>query len=387
MIAGGSASINANVRANGAGEFGFGGEIFLQATSVTTGGSSTWSMNGSNGGDAGLIEITASDGDISISGDMTGTAGAGGFGGVVTIVASSPTGNVTINGNITLTSGGEDGEGGELEIEAGVNGMVTIGNKTLSVRCGSGNCDSSGTISLSACKLEVNGTLNARNGDIDGGGGSNIFTYRDSFTCSGSNIRAEDDGGNFIECRCVDEDPEDGVCDSPPTCAASAPSGCSFTGPVITDPVWLGPCVGCHNGVVDPDETCDDGNFTNCDGCDNTCKTGCGSGVVCPGEQCDDGNTEDGDCCSSTCQFEQSGSTCESDGLECTDDVCDGAGTCTHPNKSAGTACSADENHCTKDECDGAGNCAHPCDVGKQCEAPCPIEGSCVENGSVCECQ
>jgi cysteine-rich repeat protein len=57
----------------------------------------------------------------------------------------------------------------------------------------------------------------------------------------------------------------------------------------------------------------------------------CGNGVVDTGEQCDDGNTETGDCCSSTCQFESSGSACAADEDFCTDDVCDGAGTCTHP--------------------------------------------------------
>jgi cysteine-rich repeat protein len=57
----------------------------------------------------------------------------------------------------------------------------------------------------------------------------------------------------------------------------------------------------------------------------------CGNGAVDAGEQCDDGNTFDGDCCSATCQYEPSGSFCAADTNICTDDICDGAGTCTHP--------------------------------------------------------
>jgi cysteine-rich repeat protein len=57
----------------------------------------------------------------------------------------------------------------------------------------------------------------------------------------------------------------------------------------------------------------------------------CGNGTVDSGEQCDDGNALDGDCCSSTCQYEANGNVCTPDANVCTDDVCDGAGTCLHP--------------------------------------------------------
>ncbi len=47
----------------------------------------------------------------------------------------------------------------------------------------------------------------------------------------------------------------------------------------------------------------------------------CGNGLVGPDEQCDDGNILDGDCCSLSCQLESTGSACPGG-------VCDGAGGC-----------------------------------------------------------
>ena len=80
----------------------------------------------------------------------------------------------------------------------------------------------------------------------------------------------------------------------------------------------------------------------------------CGDNVLDLGEQCDDGNVLAGDCCSPTCQFEALGSPCTSDGNPCTDDVCDAAGTCLHPNNVA--ACD-DGNPCTSPDTCVAGAC------------------------------
>lgn len=80
----------------------------------------------------------------------------------------------------------------------------------------------------------------------------------------------------------------------------------------------------------------------------------CGNGVLDAGEACDDGNRFDGDCCSGFCQFESAGSPCASDGNSCTDDVCNGAGTCTHPNNAA--ACD-DGDYCTVGDICAGGVC------------------------------
>ena len=88
----------------------------------------------------------------------------------------------------------------------------------------------------------------------------------------------------------------------------------------------------CGDGVVDPGEACEPtadvaiedcctsqctlrqaGSQCGSAGCNGTCTadgvchcatSDCGDGVVGPNEQCDDGNTTDGDCCAANCTFE-----------------------------------------------------------------------------------
>jgi cysteine-rich repeat protein len=51
------------------------------------------------------------------------------------------------------------------------------------------------------------------------------------------------------------------------------------------------------------------------DGCDSE---SCANGIIEPDEECEDGNAIDGDCCSSRCRFEDNDSPCD-DGNPCTD--------------------------------------------------------------------
>ncbi len=111
----------------------------------------------------------------------------------------------------------------------------------------------------------------------------------------------------------------------------------------------------CGNGIVTVGEACDDGNTESGDGCRADCSLEvCGDGILDAGEACDDGNTENGDCCSATCAFEAAGSPCEDDDNVCTDDVCNGAGACTHEPNAA--SCD-DGNGCTVDDVCSAGVC------------------------------
>ena len=77
---------------------------------------------------------------------------------------------------------------------------------------------------------------------------------------------------------------------------------------------------GCGNGLLDPGEHCDDGNFNDGDGCSSTCQIEVGFSCAIPGhactastcgnntleglEQCDDGNLRPYDGCSPTCTRE-----------------------------------------------------------------------------------
>lgn len=80
----------------------------------------------------------------------------------------------------------------------------------------------------------------------------------------------------------------------------------------------------------------------------------CGDGILDPGEECDDANNTSGDCCRLDCRLELYGSICASDSNECTDDICDGAGTCEHFNNTL--ACD-DGNVCTTAGQCSAGSC------------------------------
>ena len=82
----------------------------------------------------------------------------------------------------------------------------------------------------------------------------------------------------------------------------------------------------------------------------------CSNGQIEGAEQCDDGNTVSGDCCSSTCVLEAPGSACASDGNDCTNDECNGAGVCLHPAKPNGSMCAATNLCMTGAEC-VAGTC------------------------------
>ena len=69
------------------------------------------------------------------------------------------------------------------------------------------------------------------------------------------------------------------------------------------------PVAACGDRVLDPMESCDDGNTIDGDGCTAECawERRCGDGAREGGEACDDGNSRDGDGCRSDCTEERCG--------------------------------------------------------------------------------
>lgn len=57
----------------------------------------------------------------------------------------------------------------------------------------------------------------------------------------------------------------------------------------------------CGNGIIERNETCDDNNSLNDDGCDQYCVHECGNGKMDRGEECDDGNVMGDDGCDEIC--------------------------------------------------------------------------------------
>ncbi len=155
------------------------------------------------------------------------------------------------------------------------------------------------------------------------------------------------------------------------TCFEPAGTACADDGNVCTDDHCDGAGACAH---VNNSSPCDDGLF--CNG-DDVCSGGacihagdpCAAGADCQ-NQCD----ETGGHCLSP-----AGAACSDDGNVCTDDQCDGAGTCAHINNSAGCD---DSNACTTADACVDGVCiGGPPPVCDECQT-CDVQSGC--SGPVC---
>jgi photosystem II stability/assembly factor-like uncharacterized protein len=223
------------------------------------------------------------------------------------------------------------------------------------------------------------------------------------------------------------------------TCTASVCSGTALDCSAFEDDCNTSQCDAitgvCEALPVTDGTACDDSLF--CNGADSCTSGTCASHTGDPcigGAECANVCDEGVDSCNVAAS-----TPCSADANGCTDDVCDGAGTCTHPNNAAGcddgifcngadtcdsgacnlhagdpcasgtecantcdeggttcnvtagTSCTDDGEVCTDDECDGAGACAHPansdsCDDSLYCNGTDTCDsGTCsVHTGDPC---
>ncbi|MBY0278353.1 hypothetical protein K2Z84_23740 [Candidatus Binatia bacterium] len=127
------------------------------------------------------------------------------------------------------------------------------------------------------------------------------------------------------------------------TCFVPGDSG-ECAGPSLCDVIN-----GCSAAPINDGGSCDDGLF--CTATD-TCNAGTCSGVGDPctgGAECANLCDEANDSCNVP-----AGATCTDDGLVCSEDICDGAGACTHPAGNTGAICAVAADACELDAaCDG----------------------------------
>ena len=177
----------------------------------------------------------------------------------------------------------------------------------------------------------------------------------------------------------------------------------------------------CGDGILERNESCDDGNTVSGDGCSRICQIEnnyecktpgqpcvniavCGNGHLTSDETCDDGNTVSGDGCSADCSTVEKGFQCRVPGKPCTpkcgDGIISGTETCDDGNTKSddgcsatchleiGWKCSGTPSKCSTTTCgDGKKEGAEGCDDGNTvpfdgCSMDCQIEPNC--SGSSC---
>ncbi|MFL5320481.1 MAG: DUF4215 domain-containing protein, partial [Myxococcaceae bacterium] len=307
-------------------------------------------------------------------------------------------------GNSVLEAG-EGCDDGNVTAGDGCNGSckVETGNPCGpggSSSCQSGVCDTTGGAPgvCEAANVCGNGKLESGEGCDDGNTSANdgcsaACKIEDGSACS------TDPTGNTGNASC-----ESGVCDL----SGGAPGVCE-------------PANSCGNSVLETGEGCDDGNTSNGDGCNISCKiesgnpcgpgggsscesgicdtsggapgvcenaNSCGNSLLDTGEGCDDGNNTAGDGCNGSCRIE-SGHPCGPDGSStCESGVCDQTsgppGIC-EPDHTCGNSKLEEGEGCDDGNTTAGDGCNGSCRIesGNACNAdPVGVTGnaSCVSN-------
>jgi hypothetical protein len=305
--------------------------------------------------------------------------------------------NLTLDGSIDVTASSE-GPAGSVYVDVGRT-MTMSGSI---VADGAASAADISDVDMSACQMTF--VSGASVDDASPGARITLSIGATLQTDVGSELLATDGGSSTIMLSTSAAMPVlNGVVDPVPA--------------ITTNP--LVPECHCGNGIVDPQETCDDGNEISGDGCDDNCQDeGCIAQTPSYPDVplCSDGNPCTDDVChgttdgTGTCSHTANTSPCD-DGLYCTavdtcslgacvgvGDPCTGlpfcasecdeqSDECASP---SGTPCTSDGNPCTDNQCDGAGACvAVPntdlCDDGLFCTTTDVCQGGeCVGSGDPC---
>lgn len=229
LTAGDAATINGSMNVSGGGDTAGGGDITVDAASITTG--TAWYANGSQSGDGGSITLWAlpaagagtittttynllnavggsgggyggavdveSNGTMNLSGDMSvagsGTADWGADGGTIDIAAS---GAATLNSSLNANGSGDWGWGGDITVSAA--GLTTGNSSVMKALSGSGGYG--GTIDVSAAgSIDSSGDMDAGGTGAGASGGSVSITAgngsSDTLTLRSTSYIQADSGG------------------------------------------------------------------------------------------------------------------------------------------------------------------------------------------------
>jgi len=392
--------VSANIKARGSGADGFGGFVDLFAGSLSAGGvlrqeSGVIKAAGNDigGGVGGWVEWAGC-----IVEQAAGAAiDAGGAEGAIVLTSREA---MTIGGSIST-----DAATGDITLvyRSGSSAPVILPTASLHPFDPATDVVASGT--LSACPVCGNGVVEAPE-ECDDGGEAPGDGCDENCRLECGNQRP--DPGE----ECDDGNRRDGDCCSAACTLEPAGTACWSDGKPCTVDQCNGAGVCQH--INQDGAPCDDGLF--CNGTD-TCQGGLctqHAGNPCPQTECNHCREAVDSC------FDPFATPCGDDGNVCTDDICDGAGACSHPPNAApcddglfcngtdscqggacavhtgnpcaaggecnrscnegadncfdasGTPCTADGDVCTDDVCNGAGACAHPpntapCDDGDVC--------------------
>lgn len=191
--------------------------------------------------------------------------------------------------------------------------------------------------------------------------------------------------------------------------------GCAVDGDCASAVCTSGECTSvCGNGLVEPDETCDDGNTEDCGACSadcgafnatvtgctgglgctddddcasavcesGACTSVCGNGIAEPDEACDDYNLDACGTCNADCTEVNAPVTGCIGGLGCTGDGDCASGVCTEGacTSVCGNGVTEPGEACDDGNVDACGTCSADCSAVNDPVTGCPVGTACVSH-------